>query len=230
MLENLGQKLIARVRIGPVDIAFDLVALAVAVGVTLVLVGLALWLRRGIPKDSEAPPTRRAALLAVALDMAETQLVGGFVRPLARQLLPLVTTLFLYVLLCNWASILPIPYIISPTQDLNVTLGLAVMVYLLSHWYAVRHKGLGRHLRSYIEPYPFLLPMNLMGDLGRTLSHAFRLFGNILGGGILTAIATSFIPLIFPVFLQAFFGLFIGTIQALVFALLASVYINIAVE
>lgn len=230
MLENLGQKLIARVRVGPVDIAFDLVALAVAVGVALVLVGLALWLRRGIPKDPAAPPTRRAALLAVALDMAETQLVGGFARPLARQLLPLVATLFLYVLLCNWASILPIPYIISPTQDLNITLGLAVMVYLLSHWYAARHKGLGRHLRSYIEPYPFLLPMNLMGDLGRTLSHAFRLFGNVLGGGILTAIATSFIPFIFPLFLQAFFGLFIGTIQALVFALLASVYINIAVE
>ena len=228
------------------DIAFDLAVAAVAVGVTLMLVFLAWWLRRGLPADPEAPPTRRATLLAAAMELAETQLLGGFPKRLARDLLPLIMTIFLYVLLSNWVSILPIPYIASPTQDVNVTFSLALLVYTMAHVYGARERGLKKHLRSYLEPYPFLLPMNLIGDFGRTLSHAFRLFGNIIGGVILTTIVLELAgkamkhallaPIAFlmgvggGVFLNAWFGLFVGAIQALVFALLASAYIHIAVE
>lgn len=231
MLEQLGKKLILHLQVGGVDIAFDLAVMAVAVGVTIALALLAWWLRRGLPQDPEAPPTRRATLLAAAMELAETQLLGGYPRRLARDLLPLVTTIFLYVLFCNWVSILPIPYIVSPTQDINVTFSLALMVYGLAHVYGIRERGLKRHAKSYLEPYPFLLPMNLVGDFGRTLSHAFRLFGNVLGGAILTTIvAVKFAPVVVPAFLNAWFGLFVGAIQALVFALLASAYIHIAVE
>jgi len=246
MLEHLGKKLILHLRVGRVDIAFDLAVMVVAVGVTLVLVLLAWWLRRGLPSDPEAPPTRRAAFLAAAMELAETQLLGGYPRRLARDLLPLISTVFLYVLFCNWASILPIPYIASPTQDINVTFGLAIMIYTMVHVYGARERGLKKHIRSYLEPYPFLLPMNLIGDFGRTLSHAFRLFGNILGGAILTTIVLNLagkamrFPMLAPLaflggasmgtLLNAWFGLFVGAIQALVFALLASAYINTAVE
>ena len=247
MLEKLGKKLILHFEIAGLKISFDLAVMVVAVGVTLVLAALAWWLKRGLPQDPEAPPSRRAALLSAAMEFAETQLLGGFPKRLARDLLPLIMTIFLYVLLCNWASVLPIPYIVSPTQDLNVTMGLALMVYTLIHVYGARERGLWRHLKGYLEPYAFLLPMNLIGDFGRTLSHAFRLFGNILGGAILTAIvldlaakAIKLIPALAPVallggislgtFLNAWFGLFVGAIQALVFALLASAYIHIAVE
>ena len=246
MSGELGKKLILHLKVGGMDIAFDLVVMAVAVGVTLLLVFLSWWLRRGLPQDPEAPPTRRAALLAAAMELAETQLLGGYPKRLARDLLPLITTIFLYVLFCNWVSILPIPHIASPTQDINVTFGLALMVYTMVHVYGARERGLKRHLKSYLEPYPFLLPMNLIGDFGRTLSHAFRLFGNILGGAILTTIVLELagkamrFPMLAPVaflggvslgtLLNAWFGLFVGAIQALVFALLASAYIHIAVE
>jgi len=246
MLELLGKKLILHLRVGGMDIAFDLAVAAVAVGVTLMLVFLAWWLRRGLTVDPEAPPTRRATLLAAAMELAETQLLGGFPKRLARDLLPLIMTIFLYVLLSNWVSILPIPYIASPTQDVNVTFSLALLVYTMAHVYGARERGLKKHLRSYLEPYPFLLPMNLIGDFGRTLSHAFRLFGNIIGGVILTTIVLELAgkamkhallaPIAFlmgvggGVFLNAWFGLFVGAIQALVFALLASAYIHIAVE
>ena len=242
----MGKKLILHLRVGGMDIAFDLAVAAVAVGVTLMLVFLAWWLRRGLPADPEAPPTRRATLLAAAMELAETQLLGGFPKRLARDLLPLIMTIFLYVLLSNWVSILPIPYIASPTQDVNVTFSLALLVYTMAHVYGARERGLKKHLRSYLEPYPFLLPMNLIGDFGRTLSHAFRLFGNIIGGVILTTIVLELAgkamkyallaPIAFlmgvggGVFLNAWFGLFVGAIQALVFALLASAYIHIAVE
>lgn len=246
MSGQLGKKLILHLKVGGVDIAFDLAVMAVAVGVTLLLSLLAWWLRRGLSHDPEAPPSRRAAFLVAAMELAETQLLGGLPRRLARDLLPFIATLFLYVLLCNWVSILPIPYIASPTQDINVTFSLAIMVYTMVHVYGARERGLKKHLRSYLEPYPFLLPMNLIGDFGRTLSHAFRLFGNILGGAILTAIVLELagkamrylflapFALVGGVavgtFLNLWFGLFVGAIQALVFALLASAYIQIAVE
>lgn len=230
MLERLGKELVLSFPLGPIRIAFDPLTMAAAVGVTLLLVGLAIWLRRGIPEDPEAPPTRRAAFLAKAFELAETMLLGGLSADLARSLFPLIATVFLYVLFCNWISILPIPGIISPTQDLNVTLSLAVMVYALTHWYGMRRKGTWRHIKGYFEPFPFFLPMNLMGDFGRTLSHGFRLFGNVLGGAILTTVITALIPVILPIITNAFFGLFSGAIQALVFALLAAAYINIAAE
>jgi F-type H+-transporting ATPase subunit a len=234
MLETLGKKLILYLEVPGVPLALrslDLVTVAVALAVTGVLCLGAWWLRKGLPADPEAPLSRRGAFLIAALELAETQLLGGFPKKLARELLPIVLTLFLFVLLCNWVGVLPIPYIASPTQDINVTFSLALMVYALVHVYGARQRGLRRHLRSYLEPYPFLLPMNLIGDFGRTLSHAFRLFGNVLGGAILTTIvAVKFAPVLIPAGLNLWFGLFVGAIQALVFALLAAAYIHIAVE
>ena len=231
MLENLGKKLILHLQVGPLRISFDFVTVLVALAVTGFLAWGAWWLRRGLSRDPEAPLSRRAAFLIAVLELAETQLLGGFPKRLARDLLPLILTLFLYVLFCNWVSVLPIPYIVSPTQNLNVTFSLALLVYALAHYYGARERGLAAHLRGYLEPYPFLLPMNLIGDFGRTLSHAFRLFGNVLGGAILTTIvAVKFAPLVVPAGLNLWFGLFVGAIQALVFALLASAYIHIAVE
>ena len=243
MLERLGQKLILKVgQLGPVPVAFDLVTVIMCLIVSAILVLLALWFRRAIPADPEAPLNRRAAFLVGALDFFREQLLGGFPRELAQRLFPLITTLFLYVLLSNWISVIPGAQ--SPTQNEQVTLGFAFMVYFLSHYYAIRTKGARSHFRGYLEPYPFLLPMNVIGDFGRTLSHGFRLFGNIFGGAILTAIFLNLmariitaVPVAIPfglvfgvglgTFLNAWFGVFIGAVQALVFALLASVYIRL---
>jgi len=245
LFERLGKELALRFSIGGIEISFNLVVLAVATGVSVGLVLLALWLRRGLPRDPDAPLSRRAAVLAATIDIFENQLLGGISPRLVRRLLPLVVTLFFYVLLCNWAGVLPIPYIVSPTQDLNVPLGMALMVYGLTHYYGIRTKGLCRHLKGYLEPFPFLLPLNIIGDFGRTLSHGFRLFGNILGGAILMIVAPIVGLRIFEVAvpvigtalgwagriplalgLNAWFGLAMGAIQALVFTLLAVAYIQ----
>jgi F-type H+-transporting ATPase subunit a len=114
----------------------------------------------------------------------------------------------------------------------------------------MRTKGVFRHLKGYLEPIPVMLPMNLVGDMGRTLSHGFRLFGNILGGAIMGAVtipvltdllvrflgpmlATLALPVLgtaASLVLNAFFGVFAGTIQALVFTLLAAAYIQVAAD
>lgn len=231
MLEHLGKELVLRFTVGGVEIAFNVVVLSLAVGVSLTLGALLLWVKRGLSFDPDAPLSQRAVAVAWAVEFFREQILGGVPLGLAERLFPLVVTLFLYVLACNWAGMLPLPYAVSPTQDLNVALGLALMVYVLTHVYGIRAKGAIRHLKGYLEPFPFLLPLNIVGDFGRTLSHGFRLFGNMLGGALLTAVvAGKFIPVVVPAGLNLWFGMLWGLIQALVFTLLAVAYIRASAE
>jgi len=105
------------------------------------------------------------------------------------------------------------------------------MVFAMSHILAMRAKGMKTYWKGYLEPMPFMLPLNIIGELSKPMSHAFRLFGNILAGTILTTVVmTKFVPIVLPSILNMVFGLFFGMIQAFVFAILAVAYINVAVE
>ena len=144
--------------------------------------------------------------------------------------------IFVFVLICNWMSI--IPGVIGPTSDLNLPLGLAILVFFVAHISAVRKKGLVKYIKAYFEPFWFLFPSNVFSELSKVLSHSFRLYGNIFAGGVVI----SLIPVIFwglfkyigavmviplNTIITIFFGLFIGGIQAFVFTLLAVAYISI---
>jgi len=230
MLEHLGQKRIAVLSLGGFEIRFDVMAMIMSWVVIVLLVLLALWLRRGLRQPVEDKPNRIQAALDALIDILKGQLAGNFASErLAITMFPFVSTLFLYVLVSNWISI--VPYLSSPTQDLNVTLGLALMVFVISHVLSIRFKGVKRYLKSFAEPYAFMLPINLVGEIAKPLSHAFRLFGNVLAGTFLvTVIMVKFAPIIVPPVLNIIFGLFFGGIQAFVFAILAVAYINVAVE
>lgn len=230
MLEHLGEKLIVNISIGSFSIRFDLVAMIMSWVVILLLVALALFLRRGLRQRLEEKPSRVQAALDALMNTLRSQLTSNFAsEKLARTMFPFISTLFLFVLFSNWISV--IPYFQSPTQDLNVTFGLALLVFVMSQVFAVRLKGGRKYLKGFIEPYPFMLPLNIVGEIAKPISHAFRLFGNIFGGAILiTVISARLIPLVLPAGLTAFFGLFVGAIQAFVFAILAVAYINVAVE
>lgn len=143
-----------------------------------------------------------------------------------REYFPFIGTLFLYILLSNWMGV--IPGLTSPTSDINVTAGLAVVVLLASHFYGIRKKG-AAHLHHFLEPMPFFLPLNLMEEITKPLSLAFRLFGNITGEHIVVAVLGLIVPLLAPVPMKLF-GLFTGLIQALVFTMLAMVYLAQATE
>jgi F-type H+-transporting ATPase subunit a len=119
----------------------------------------------------------------------------------------------------------------SPTSDLNVNLTYAILVLILSHALAINHKGIGGWLKSFIQPVPFLLPLNIISEIAKPISHSLRLFGNIMGGGILVLIISYMLKyFVIPVFLWGFFGWFVGFIQAFVFALLTIAYIGSVLE
>ncbi|NLY50048.1 MAG: F0F1 ATP synthase subunit A [Firmicutes bacterium] len=139
-----------------------------------------------------------------------------------REYAPFIGALFLYILLSNWMG--SIPGLAAPTSDINTTAGLAVVVLLANHFYGLKKKGMA-YLHHFLEPMPFFLPLNLLEEISKPLSLAFRLFGNITGEHIVIAVLGFIVPLIAPV-PMLLFGLFTGLIQALVFTMLAMVYLT----
>ena len=92
-------------------------------------------------------------------------------------------------------------------------------------------KGFKAYSKEYFQPIFFMMPLNIIGELAKIVSISFRLFGNILGGSIIILVVSYLtFNLVLPPFLYAFFGLFVGTIQAFVFTMLTVVYISVQVK
>jgi F-type H+-transporting ATPase subunit a len=142
---------------------------------------------------------------------------------------PLVCALFMFLLVSNWLGI--IPHLEEPTKDLNTTLGLGLMGFAIAHYAGIKSKGFKAYAREYFQPMFFMMPLNLIGEIAKIVSISFRLFGNIMGGSIIILVVSHLTyNLVLPPFLNAFFGLFVGTIQAFVFTMLTVVYISVQVK
>jgi F-type H+-transporting ATPase subunit a len=142
---------------------------------------------------------------------------------------PLICALFMFLLLSNWIGI--IPHLEEPTKDLNTPLSLGIMGFVLAHFAGIKAKGFKEYCKEYFQPIFFMMPLNVIGELAKVVSISFRLFGNIMGGSIIILVVSYLTySLILPPFLNAFFGLFVGAIQAFVFTMLTLVYISVQVK
>lgn len=230
LLEHLGQREIVTWHVGGLTIQVapkTLVMSWIAIAIILVL---ALLLRRALRQPVEDKPNRIQAVLDILVEQLDAQLTSNFSsKTLGAKLFPFVGTLFLYVLVSNWMSVLP--GLEAPTTDPNVTLGLALMVLVMSHVILVRTKGLRGYKKELFTP-AWLAPVNIMTEvIARPLSHGFRLFGNVFGEMVMvTVILARLDPFVFPVIFRLIFGLGFGLIQAFVFSILTVAYINLAAE
>jgi F-type H+-transporting ATPase subunit a len=142
---------------------------------------------------------------------------------------PMVCALFLFMLISNWLGI--IPHLEEPTKDLNTPLSLGLMGFVVAHYAGIKSKGFKAYSKEYFQPMFFMMPLNLIGELAKIVSISFRLFGNIMGGSIIILVVSHLTySLVLPPFLNAFFGLFVGTIQAFVFTMLTVVYISVQIK
>lgn len=142
---------------------------------------------------------------------------------------PLICALFMFLLLCNWIGM--VPHLHEPTKDLNTPLSLGLMGFVIAHYAGIKSKGFKKYAKEYFEPIFFMMPLNVIGELAKIVSISFRLFGNIMGGSIIILVVSYLTySVIFPPFLNAFFGLFVGAIQAFVFTMLTVVYISVQVK
>ena len=150
-------------------------------------------------------------------------------KKMAKTYGPLICALFMFLVLANWLGI--IPHLEEPTKDLNTPLSLGVMGFVIAHYAGIKSKGFKAYAREYFEPMFFMMPLNVIGELSKIVSISFRLFGNIMGGSIIILVVSYLTySLVLPPLLNAFFGLFVGTIQAFVFTMLTVVYISVQVK
>ena len=152
------------------------------------------------------------------------------------QFLPFVATIFLFVLGSNLSGALlpwklleiPSGEFAAPTNDINTTACLALLTSLTYFSAGFKIKGIGYFVR-YIKPELFLLPINIAEDFTKPLSLNFRLFGNVVADELTVTVICSLVPILVPVPIMML-GLFASSLQALIFATLAAVYIGEVIE
>lgn len=149
----------------------------------------------------------------------------------ARMMFPMLATFALYILVANMVGL--IPGFMSPTSNINITLGCTLIVFITTHILGLKFHGAG-YIKHFLGPIPWLIPLmfpiELISHLARILSLSIRLFGNIMAKetllGILFMLAGAyFAPL--PILCL---GVFVSIVQALVFVLLSILYFSAAME
>ncbi|MGL4912004.1 MAG: F0F1 ATP synthase subunit A [Romboutsia sp.] len=157
-------------------------------------------------------------------------------------IIPYIGSLFLFFVCSNLIGLLGFR---SPTTDLDTTLAWALITFFMIYYAGVKFNGPG-YFKGLLEPIPFLLPLNLIGELAKPISLSFRPFGNILGGAVIMALLydflaflSTFIPggaaipfgqLLIPVPLHLYFDLFAGVLQSFIFIMLTMVFVGNAAE
>jgi F-type H+-transporting ATPase subunit a len=165
-------------------------------------------------------------------DIAKNQIGEQEYRPWV----PYVSTVFLFIFSANWAGAL-IPWklieipegeLAAPTNDINVTVALALLTSISYFYAGISKKGLGYFAR-YVSPTPILLPINILEDFTKPLSLSFRLFGNVLADELVVSVFALLVPILIPLPVMTL-GLFASSVQALIFATLSAAYIGEALE
>lgn len=197
-----------------------------------ILAVLGIWMGHGL----ETVPTTKRQIAA--------ELIVGKIYDYAKQNLgnkaetfaPYMGTIFIYILLGSSLGLLGLRPI---TADVNVTFSLSLLTFLLIQISGFRYLGVKGKLKHMCEPYPFMLPLNILEDCTLPISLALRLFGNIFGGMIvvelwmyfmewLSAFVSSvpFMRAVFVLPLNAFFDIFEPVIQTYIFVTLTMVFLS----
>ena len=180
----------------------------------VVIVGMAILVGR-----------RRPTALEMLVDFLNDVISTMMGRP-AEPFLPLLGALGIFIAVANIIGV--VPFVVSPTRDINTPLALALVVFFSVHYFGIRAKGVTKYIRDMASPI-FMLPLEIIGQLSRTLSLTLRLFGNIISTELVVAIIFALAPLFAPLPLVGF-SILTGLVQAYIFTALAAVYIRAGLE
>lgn len=169
-------------------------------------------------------PNRYQAALEMIVEAIEDQ-IRSTMRVEPRPYVPIVGTLFLFILLANWSSL--VPGVEPPTAHIETDAALGVIVFAAIIYFGIRARGIGGYLKTFAEPSVVMIPLNLVETFTRTFSLIVRLFGNVMSGVFIIGIVLSIAGLLVPIPLMAL-ELLIGAIQAYIFTVLAMVFIGSA--
>ena len=202
-----------------------------------VMVALGLFAILSTRRLERIPATHRQAFVELVVSSLNGFVVG-IIGPRGRRYTSFIGSLFIYILCMNLLGI--VPGFKSPTSGLSITISLALITFVVYNVAGILEVGFVSYIKHLLgEPIwlaPLMFPIHVIGELARPLSLSIRLFGNIFGEETVIAIlaAMSFviipyvvaIPYQFPMML---FGVFTAFVQALVFSMLSTIYISVAV-
>lgn len=153
--------------------------------------------------------------------------IGDLLGEKGKRYIPFLGTILIYLACSNISGFF---HAVPPTKDLNVTAGMAVISLGMIIYAGIYEKGFKGYFMGYAKPMPMMIPIHLLELITRPLSLCMRLFGNILGGFVLMELITIAAPAIVPLPFSCYFDFFDGLLQAYVFILLTSLFINEAIE
>jgi F-type H+-transporting ATPase subunit a len=164
-------------------------------------------------------------------------LADSAIGPQGRRFVGLGVGVFFFILICNWIAFIPSGdpgWFPPPTSDVNLPLAMAVTVIALVHYNSIRARGFKGYIKHYFTPYAFLAPINVIEEITKPITMTFRLFGNIFSGVLMITVIVTLIPpylsWIGLVVWKPFDELFIGAIQAFIFALLTIMYLGMGMS
>jgi F-type H+-transporting ATPase subunit a len=206
----------------------------------VIVIALAFFLRAKVT-SSDVPNGVQLFFEAITVQM-RNQIETTIGLRIAPFVLPLAVTLFVFILIANWLSVLPVQYtkdgtthelLKPPASDINFVLALALFVFVGYHAAGIWRRGILGHPVKLLKGHvAFLAPINLVEEIAKPISLSLRLFGNMFAGGILVALIALFPPYIMwaPNAIWKSFDLFVGAIQAFIFALLTILYFSQSME
>jgi F-type H+-transporting ATPase subunit a len=209
----------------------DLFSCAVA---GVILLGIGFYLRA---KSTSGVPGKMQLVFETVITGVENQ-VESSMGDQGSRIVPLAFTLFSYILIANWLELIPTghnpQYLPAPTGDINFTLALGLFVILLVHVTWIRRQGFVHYIAHYFHP-PALFLINVIEEIVKPITLALRLFGNIFSGGVMLLLIAALpgpfvvgIPILDTVW-KLIDGLFVGPVQAFIFAILTILYFEAAI-
>jgi F-type H+-transporting ATPase subunit a len=204
---------------------FDTMLSTVIAGTVVIVLGLLL--RRSA--SNEVPGKLQLAweaLITWVNEQVEQNL--GKLNPFV---VPLAVSLFVFILVANLVEIVPTDHNVPPaTADVNLTYPLALLVFVTATAYGIRERGIRDFAKGLAQPHWVMTPINVIEEFAKPVSLSLRLFGNLFAGGVMLSIIglLPFWITPLPTVIWKLFSIFIGLIQALIFALLTILYFGMA--
>ena len=187
------------------------------------VIGITCWLAtRNLSLNPGRLQTMLEGIVSTMQDSIDAIIPGH-----AQQLLPFIATLWIYIVIANLVGL--IPQLHSPTGNLSVTVGLALLVFLSVHWFGIRNDGIRGYLKHYLSPTPLLLPFHIISEITRTIALAVRLFGNIMSLELVALLVLLVAGLLVPIPLLML-HIVESLVQAYIFGMLALIYVAGAMQ
>ena len=220
-MEELESKTVFTIPVfGGIPIAESVVVTWV---IMAVLVLLSALLVRNLSVEN---PSRKQLLLESGVGFLQ-DFFHGILGEEGKRYIPYLMSTVIYIGIANIAGVFGFT---PPTKDLNVTIALAVMSIVLIEYAGFHKKGAKGFLKSFAEPVPIMLPINILEIAIRPTSLCMRLFGNVLGSYVVMKLLEFVCPALLPIPFSLYFDFFDGFIQAYVFVFLTSLFIKEAIE